>query len=239
MVCIAAIMKGRMLQKVARLHDLEKAHLSLPLSSDVIPEQTGRHNPAVFFSQACINASSLYHDETAFQSNDDQKFAWEKEGDSFIKMKCRGSGIMISDFIYKYDGYLGFTDDQYENYRAQNCTSALPQKARVRLEFGQNRDGYWRPPAFVNQVKTAVEIAEINYSSEVFDFLCLCLQSQLKPRRTCTRRSFRQLNERRVRQKTTYRDAIWNGSVQRIVLDDAKNNLQKAFELFCWREELL
>ena len=204
---------------IARLHDLEKAQVS-PLPSDVIPDQA--QPCSVFQSGSHKRLVTIYHDETTFQSNDDHKFAWAKEGDSFIKKKCRGSGIMISDFIDEYDGFLGFTDDQYENYRAQNPTSTLPQRARVRLEYGQNRDGYWRASAFVNQVKTAVEIAEIKYPPEAFDIVFVFEHSSNHAARAPDALVASSMNAGVGGKQPIMRDTIWNGSVQRMVLDDGR-----------------
>ena len=57
---------------IARLHDLEKAHVSPPLPSDVIPDQA--QPCSVFQSGSHKRLVTIYHDETTFQSNDDQKF---------------------------------------------------------------------------------------------------------------------------------------------------------------------
>ena len=38
---------------------------------------------------------------------------WGEQGQCVLKPKSRGSGIMVSDFIDKHNGYLRLTDEEY------------------------------------------------------------------------------------------------------------------------------
>ena len=129
------------------LQTLEKNHSAPPLPSDVV----GAEQPCLLWDlTAPKQLVTVYHDESTFQANDDQKYAWAQPDQSFLKKKCRGSGIMISDFIEEFGGFLGFTDEEYIEYKSQHPESVLPQTARISLEYGCNRDGYWRSDAFVD-----------------------------------------------------------------------------------------
>ena len=48
----------------------------------------------------------LFHDESTFQANDDQPILWTAKGSSVMRLKSKGSDIMVSDFICERGGYL-------------------------------------------------------------------------------------------------------------------------------------
>jgi len=56
----------------------------------------------------------LFHDETTFQANEDQLTLWAAKDTSVMRPKSKGSGIMISDFIDEWNGYLELTQEEYE-----------------------------------------------------------------------------------------------------------------------------
>ena len=41
----------------------------------------------------------FFHDETTFNSNEEQSLQWRLKGKIVMKSKCRDAGIMLSDFI--------------------------------------------------------------------------------------------------------------------------------------------
>ena len=49
----------------------------------------------------------LFHDETAFQSNEDQLTLWAEKETSIMRPKSKGNGIMVSDFISEQHGTGG------------------------------------------------------------------------------------------------------------------------------------
>ena len=55
----------------------------------------------------------LYHDETAFQSNDHEHAHWGTKDDHVLLPKTKGAGIMISDFICGQDGYLKLLHEEF------------------------------------------------------------------------------------------------------------------------------
>ena len=60
----------------------------------------------------------IYHDESIFHSNDGQGWLWAEEGKQPIRPKGQGRGIMISDFIDEYNGYLALSDQEYDQTRS-------------------------------------------------------------------------------------------------------------------------
>ena len=66
---------------------------------------------------------------------------------------------MLSDFIC---GYLRLTEEEYE--AAKIKYPELKKKwARLYLEYGESKEGYWTPDKFMNQIKEAAIMAEFKY----------------------------------------------------------------------------
>lgn len=98
-------------------------------------------------------------------SNDDQKFSWLQEDQQVIKQKSRGSGMMVSDFVDEFSGFLRLTDLELE--RGKQTVPDITKEAREIILYGENRDEYWTGERFINQVKRAVSIAEVKYPHEI------------------------------------------------------------------------
>lgn len=64
----------------------------------------------------------FFHDESAFQANDDQPTQWSnatmKSG--MLGPKSWGAGIMVSDSIHEKNGYLRLTAEEFKNAHDQN-----------------------------------------------------------------------------------------------------------------------
>ena len=52
------------------------------------------------------------HDESTFQSNEDQTLQWRLKGSKMMKPKGKGAGIMVSDFINEHHGFLALSDEE-------------------------------------------------------------------------------------------------------------------------------
>ena len=90
-----------------KMEILETTHAQPPQASDearLITESDSSKKHLVM----------IYHDESIFHSNEDQGWAWAEKWGQQIKPKGKGRGIMISDFIEEYNGYLRFDDTEYE-----------------------------------------------------------------------------------------------------------------------------
>ena len=81
----------------------------------------------------------IYHDESIFHSNEDQGWAWAEKWGQQIKPKGQGRGIMISDFIEEYNGYLRFDDTEYETAKCTNPN--VKKEARFLLKYGADSEG--------------------------------------------------------------------------------------------------
>ena len=204
---------------VQRLQTLEKNHSAPPLPSDVV----GAEQPCLLWDlTAPKQLVTMYHDESTFQANDDQKYAWAQPDQSFLKKKCRGSGIMISDFIEEFGGFLGFTDEEYIEFKSQHPESVLPQTARISLEYGCNRDGYWRSDAFFDQLKVAVAIAEAKYPKDRFDIVFIFDHSSNHAAFSPDALVASRMRVGAGLKQPVMRDTSWNGELQKMVFEDGR-----------------
>ncbi len=87
-----------------------------------------------------------------------------REGCERDEDKSKGSGIMISDFLYEKNGYLALTDEEYEE--AKKNAPTVRKYAHQHLEYCEANEGYWTPEKFMGQIKEPVEIAEVKYPKE-------------------------------------------------------------------------
>ena len=99
----------------------------------------------------------IFHDESTFQSNDDQPTLWGEKGTTVMRPKSKGSGIMISDFIDEKNGFLALTKEEYD--RAVVNDPSIRMYARQFLEYGESREGYWTSDKFIVQIEKSVKIA--------------------------------------------------------------------------------
>ena len=97
----------------------------------------------------------LFHDESTFQSNEDQPTLWGEKGTSVMRPKSNGSGIMVSDFIDERNGYLQLTEEEYEH--AKEKDPMIRKHARQLLEYREAREGYWTSEKFMTQLKEAAK----------------------------------------------------------------------------------
>ncbi|ODQ69429.1 hypothetical protein LIPSTDRAFT_75641 [Lipomyces starkeyi NRRL Y-11557] len=68
------------------------------------------------------------HDECWFNSNDDANYQWIEDGETVLKKKGQGQGLMVSDLFCACHGPIRFGDDETRKIM-------LP---------GKNREGRWR-----------------------------------------------------------------------------------------------
>ena len=156
-----------------RVHERESNHLPSPSPSDVLQEHQSGHMKDQSATKWLV---TIFHDESTFQSNEDQRYMWCQPDQTAIKPKSRGSGRMVNDFIDEYSGYLRLSPSEVEAARVIN--SEITNEARQIIEYGENRDGYWTGDKFMSQVKRAVAIADFKYPSQsyallwIFDHSC-------------------------------------------------------------------
>ena len=98
----------------------------------------------------------FFHDESTFNSNEDQHFQWGKKGEHMLRPKSKGAGIMVSDFVNERHGYLALTDEEHSE--AIKVDPSIKKQPRLLLEYGENHDGYFTSEKFMHQMKDAVKL---------------------------------------------------------------------------------
>jgi hypothetical protein len=97
----------------------------------------------------------ITHDECIFYSNDGKRGVWTKSGELPLRKKGNGRSIMVNEFLTEECDRLKLNSQQ----RQEN--PSIPEEARVYLQPGKDRDGYWTSENLVEQVKTkAIPIFE-------------------------------------------------------------------------------
>lgn len=71
---------------------------------------------------------------------------------------------MVLDYVNERNRYLGLTKDEYDSARCTDPT--IKRQARVFLEFGESKEGYWTSERFVQQIRMAVKTAEVKYPTD-------------------------------------------------------------------------
>ena len=125
---------------------------------------------------------------------------------------------MVSDFVDNFNGFLGFTDEEYVALPAPH--RHLPQRARMTLELGVNREGFWRRENVMAQLRTAVKIAELKYSPQFFDLLFVFDNSSNHTAKAPDALVASRMNNGPAGAQPIMRDTVWNGHRFRMVDDN-------------------
>ena len=56
----------------------------------------------------------IFHDESIFNTNEGQTWMWGESERPAILPKTKGSGIMVSDFVEEYGGYLKLSPEELD-----------------------------------------------------------------------------------------------------------------------------
>jgi hypothetical protein len=131
--------------------------------------------------------------------------------------KDEGEWIMVSDFVEEHGGYLRLTDEELEQAK-EDYPSSVPVAQRL-LEYGADKEGYWTGERFMEQMKNAVDIADIKYRGDRYTVAWLFDQS------SCHRK----FDERALQAKNILvkdggprrvRDTVWGRQPQSMVNED-------------------
>ena len=148
---------------VEKMTELENSHKPPPTCSDGIhPYPLGdvsQPKPLV------IN----YHDETTFHANDELRAGWHEKGKWPLKPKDQGRGIMVTDFIDEYNGYLRLLEDEIQ--RREETDPTIPLLAHEMIGIGEGNEGYFNSDWCCLQVAKAATIASFKYSIEEYDIV--------------------------------------------------------------------
>ncbi len=157
----------------------------------------------------------FFHDESTFQSNDDQSTFWGEKGTTVMRPKNKGAGIMVSDFIDEKNGYLRFTQEEYD--LAKQSDPNIWMEARAFLEYGENREGYWNSEKFMNQIKMAVKIAEAKYPKcDNWRHVWIFDHSSCHSAMPDDALDVSKMNVNPGGKQRIMRDGFWDGKVQRM-----------------------
>ena len=77
--------------------------------------------------ERCSKTVVICHDESTFFSNEDQSFMWGTKDQKMIKPKSKDSGIIVSDFIDEFGGFLALSSTEYETAKLLNPTHNMPE----------------------------------------------------------------------------------------------------------------
>ena len=147
------------LRRLCVLAFLNKMNAPTPEAAESLP--TDLESPS---EEQIAKTIVIFHDESTFQANDDQMKFWGVKDMTFLRPKSRGAGIMVSDFIEEQNGYLRLDDSEYE--QAKQLHPRIKRQARMFLEYGENKEGYWTSEKFMAQIQVAATIAEVKYPHE-------------------------------------------------------------------------
>lgn len=128
---------------------------------------------------------------------------------------------MVSDFIEQHDGYLRLPEFQAEH-------AGLPSSARVLLEYGAEKEGYWNSERFIKNVKDAVKIAEFKYPPRRNTLVFIFDQSSCHKAYAENALNASRMNVRPGGKQPCMRDTVWAGRVQKLVRDDGVPKGMKA-----------
>ena len=147
------------LRRLCALGFLNKTNAPTPEAAESLP--TDLETPS---EEQVAKTIVIFHDESTFQANDDQMKFWGAKDMTFLRPKSKGAGIMVSDFIEEQNGYLRLDDSEYE--QAKQSHPHIKRQARMFLEYGENKEGYWTSEKFMAQIQVAATIAEVKYPRE-------------------------------------------------------------------------
>lgn len=103
------------------------------------------------------------HDESTFSANDGRRSCWIKEGESVLRPKGRGRGIMVSEFLTG-SGRLRVRDEIPDSELSKE---GLERDATVYFEYGNKTEGYWKGENLVEQVLSkAIPVFEKEFGKE-------------------------------------------------------------------------
>ena len=124
---------------------------------------------------------------------------------------------MVSDFIDEHNGYLALTEDEHQKAK-EVYGSSVKKEARVFLEYGEGREGYWTSERFLSQMDAAVKIADIKYpKSEGYKVVWVFDNSSCHNAYAEDALIAAHMNAKPGGKQAALSDTIWNGQTQKMV----------------------
>ena len=194
------------------LKHLQETHLPPPPCSD---ERAATPPPDAESRKTLV---LIYHDESIFNTNEGQVWMWATEDAPILQPKTKGSGIMVSDFIEQHSGFLRLTDSELDVARERD--PEFLKSARVLLEYGADKEGYWTSEKFMANIESAAQIAEFKYPSDTHTIVWLFDHSSCHRAFAPDALNAKAMNVKPGGAQPSMRDTVWAGKVQKMVLDD-------------------
>ena len=161
----------------------------------------------------------ILHDESIFTANEDQKLQWGSADMHVIRPKGKGAGIMVSDFIDELNGYLRLTNEELERAKVKYGAN-FQKEARMLLEYGESKEGYWTSDKFLSQMDHAVKIAEIKYPKEIgYRLIWIFDNSSCHNAYADAALNASLMNAKPGGKQPRMRDIVWNGKAQCMVFN--------------------
>ena len=142
----------------------------------------------------------VYHDESTFYANADQTRFWNDGQSQVLRQKALGSSIMVSDFIVEGYGYL------------------CHEEKAARLLLETQKDGYFNSEMFLEQVDGAIDVFERRFPGVTGIFLFDNAPSHRKYPPDGLNPA--NMNVYPGGKQAVMRDTVWDGSTQKMVLQD-------------------
>ena len=124
----------------------------------------------------------------------------------------------MSDFIEQHSGFLRLTDSEHDV--AKEMDPEFPVTARVLLEYGAERQGYWTSEKFMENIESAARIAEFKYPGDTHTIVWLFDHSSCHRAFAEDALNAKVMNVKPGVAQPRMRDTIWAGKVQKMVFDD-------------------
>ena len=206
--------RQKFLQKMVSIGFLNKDNAPTPEAAQFLP-----NNLECPSSQQLERTVVFFHDESIFTANEDQKLQWGSADMHVIRPKGKAAGIMVSDFIDEYNGYLRLTDDELERGKVKYGGN-FQKEARLLLEYGESKEGYFTSDKFLSQMDHAVKIAEIKYPKEIgYRLVWVFDNSSCHNAYADDAINASLMNTKPGGKQPCMRDTVWNGKVQCMVFN--------------------
>ena len=122
---------------------------------------------------------------------------------------------MVSDFVDQHSGFLKLSDE--EHALACAVDAKFPKSARVLLEYGADKQGYWTGEKFMENVKDAVRIAKFKYDSNKHTVVFIFDQSSCHRAFSEDALNSARMNVKPGGKQPAMHDTVWRGQVQKMV----------------------
>ena len=134
---------------------------------------------------------------------------------------------MVSDYVDQHSGFLQLTPAEAELAKAND--PSFPTTARVFLEYGANKEGYWTSERFLANVKDAIKIAKYKYPPDKYTVLFIFDNSSCHRAYAPDALNTKVMNVNPGGAQPCLRDTTWNGSIQKMV--DQKGHIPKGMNI--------